>query len=171
MRDLSKYLLNDKAKNKVKYLNEQGKAAIQMDNPGDRNLAAYKVYVEKFNELKEKYPNWEGHLDSPIPYSQFVLDYDETLYSSLLKAERSSLKAPEFYALKIHGVNESSLDILYNELTDRIADPHERARWLDIQYFRSHIPEAYSLLRQYIPDDEEYDNVFSPKEEMLSFGI
>lgn len=171
MRDLSKYLINEKAKAKVKYLNKQADLAISAGEPADENLLAYKRYVEKFNELKTKYPNWEDHLDQPIPYSQFILDYNEEMFRNL--ADSSGFKhmsTPEFYVYKMHGVNEASLNVLYNALSDKVLDPVERARFMDVSYFRSHIKEAYQLLRLYVPNDDEYDNIFSPKEEMLLFG-
>lgn len=168
MRDLSKYLLNDKAKAKVRELNKRADAFIQTGADGDANLKSYKAYVKKFNELKELYPNFEGHLDEPIPYSQFVLDYNENIFKNLKMADEryKNLSTPEYYALKMHGINEAAIDILEEKLGELLPG----SEWTNPAYFRSHLPQAFQLLRSYFPNDEEYDSVFSPKETMISFG-
>lgn len=165
MKEIKSLLKNDQAKARVKRLNQQGKAAVAGATDGDEKLAAYKAYVDKFYELKEKYPNWEERLDTPIEYSRFVLDYNEPVYRVLLESTESfrGLTPPQVYALKMHGINMESINILQQKLGEMMPG----SKWTDPQYFDTHIREAYQELRQLFPNDEEYDNIFSPKEEML----
>lgn len=171
MADINKLkglLKNDAAKARVKRLNKQGEAAVKGATEGDEKLAAYKKYVDRFYELKEQFPHWEEKLDVPIEYSRFVLDYNENLYKMLEKsAPELSGKSPiEIYTLKMHGINLRSIDILREKLGQLLPG----SEWTNPAYFNTHIREAYQLLRQYYPNDEEYDNVFSPKEEVIYWG-
>lgn len=159
---LKALLKNDAAKAKVQQLNKLGKAAISGAVDGDQQLAAYRTYVRKFYELKELYPHWEERLNQPIEYSRFVLDYDERIYNAL-KAATADLKEydpAEVYAFKMHGINLRSISVLQEKLIELKAG----SEWGNPEYFRTHIREAYQLLRQYFPNDDEYDEVFSPKE-------
>ena len=170
MADLNKLkglLKNDAAKARVQRLNKQGEAAIKGAADGDEKLAAYKKYIDKFYELKEKFPHWEERLDKPIEYSRFVLDYNEEMYRMLSSStEDFRGKDPvHVYTLKMHGINLRSIDILREKLGELLPG----SEWTNPAYFDTHIREAYQLLRQYYPNDEEYDNVFSPKEEMILF--
>ena len=153
---------------KVQYLNKIGKAAVQGDTDGDEKLAAYKKYVDRFYELKETYPNWEERLDTPIDYSRFVLDYNESMFRTIAEAsdEFRSKDPVEVYTLKMHGISLRSIDILQEKLGELLPG----SEWTNPEYFRTNIREAYQLLRQYYPDDKEYDEIFSPKEEMLFWG-
>lgn len=170
MADLNKLkglLKNDAARMRVQRLNKQGEAAVKGATDGDEKLIAYKKYVDKFYELKEQFPHWEERLDKPIEYSRFVLDYNEEMYKMLSKSS-SELKGKtpeEIYTLKMHGINLRSIDILREKLEQLLPG----SEWTNPAYFDTHIREAYQLLRQYYPNDEEYDNVFSPKEEYLLF--
>lgn len=171
MADLKKLkglLKNDAAKARVQRLNKQGEAAIKGAVEGDEKLAAYKKYVDRFYELKEQFPHWEERLDKPIEYSRFVLDYNEEMYKMLSQStEDFRGKEPvEIYTLKMHGINLRSIDILWEKLNQ--LEPG--SQWTNPAYFNEHIREAFQLLRQYYPNDEEYDNVFSPKETYLFFG-
>lgn len=170
MADLNKLkglLKNDAAKARVQRLNKQGKEAIQGSADGDEKLAAYKKYVDRFYELKEQFPHWEERLDKPIEYSRFVLDYNEEMYKTITAASADFRgKSPiEVYTLKMHGINLRSIDVLREKLGELLPG----SEWTNPAYFNTHIREAYQLLRQYYPNDEEYDNVFSPKEEYISF--
>lgn len=170
MADLKKLkglLKNDAAKARVQRLNKQGEAAIKGSVEGDEKLAAYKAYVDRFYELKEQFPNWEERLDTPIEYSRFVLDYNKEVYAMIGDASPDFRgKSPiEIYTLKMHGVNLRSIDILREKLGQLLPG----SEWTNPAYFNSHIREAFQLLRQYYPSDEEYDQVFSPKEEYLLF--
>lgn len=169
LKDLKGLLKNDAAKARVKRLNEQGVAAIKGAEDGDEKLQAYRKYVNKFYELKEKYPNWEEKLDKPIEYSRFVLDYNEEMYRTIGKASEDFRKfSPiDIYTLKMHGINLRSIEILQSELGKLLPG----SEWTNPAYFNTHIREAYELLRQYYPNDEEYDQVFSPKETMISWGL
>lgn len=170
MADLNKIkglLKNDAAKARVQRLNKQGEAAVKGATDGDEKLAAYKTYVDRFYELKEQFPHWEERLDKPIEYSRFVLDYNEEMYKMLSQStEDFRGKTPiEIYTLKMHGINLRSIDILREKLGELLPG----SEWTNPAYFDTHIREAYQLLRQYYPNEEEYDNVFSPKEEYILF--
>lgn len=170
MADLNKLkglLKNDAARMRVQRLNKQGEAAVKGATDGDEKLAAYKKYVDRFYELKEQFPHWEERLDKPIEYSRFVLDYNEEMYKMIEKASPDfrGKSAIEIYTLKMHGINLRSIDILREKLGELLPG----SEWTDPAYFDTHIREAYQLLRQYYPNDEEYDNVFSPKEEYILF--
>lgn len=159
---------NDKAKAKVKYLNKQADIMIQTGKPADQNLAAYKRYYDKFMELKKKYPNWSDHLGEPIEYSYFINDYNEDIMRSLKAASPKfkNLEPEEIYAFNIHGVNEVAIEILREKLGQ--LDPG--SKWTNPEYFNSHIKEAFTELRLYYPEDADYDNIFSPKEEIVYWG-
>lgn len=170
MADLNKLkglLKNDAAKARVRRLNKLGEAAVKGATDGNEKLIAYKQYVDKFWELKEKYPHWEERLDKPIEYSRFVLDYNEEMYKMIASSSKDfkNYLPVEVYTLKMHGINLHSIDTLREKLNELLPG----SEWGDPFYFNTHIREAYQLLRQYYPDDEEYDNVFSPKEEMIVF--
>lgn len=167
MADINKLkglLKNDAARARVQRLNKQGEAAVKGATEGDSKLLAYKNYVDRFYELKEQFPNWEERLDKPIEYSRFVLDYNEEVYKMI--GNSSGKTAIETYTLKMHGINLQSIEILKEELNKLMPG----SKWTNPEYFRTHIREAYQELRQFYPDDEEYDEVFSPKEEKLFFG-
>lgn len=168
IKKLKGLLKNDAAKARVKALNKQGEAAVKGAVDGDSKLAAYKKYVDRFYELKEQFPNWEERLDRPIEYSRFVVDYNEEVYKTIAQSTSgfNGASAVEVYTLKMHGINLRSIDILREKLGELMPG----SEWTDPIYFNAHIREAYETLRQYYPDDEEYDNVFSPKEEMLFWG-
>lgn len=153
---------------KVQRLNKQGKAAVQGATDGDEKLAAYKKYVDRFYELKERFPHWEERLDQPIDYSRFVLDYNEQMFKTIAEAsdEFRGMAAIEVYTLKMHGINLRSIDILKEKLGELLPG----SEWTNPEYFNTHIREAYQMLRQYYPDDNEYDEIFSPKETMLYWG-
>ena len=153
---------------KVQRLNEQGKAAVQGAVDGDEKLSAYKKYVDKFYELKERFPHWEERLYQPIDYSRFVLDYNEDMFRTIAQAsdEFRGMPAIEVYTLKMHGINLRSIDILSEKLGELLPG----SEWTNPEYFRTHIREAYQLLRQFYPDDKDYDEIFSPKEQMLFWG-
>lgn len=165
MKELAGLLKNDPAKARVQRLNKAGREAVQSADDGDGKLAAYKKYVKKFYEFKEKYPTWTDRLDSPIEYSRFVEDYNEEMFKTIAKsAEDYKGKGPEeVYMLKMHGINLRSIEVLKEKLGELLPG----SEWTDPNYFDLHIREAYQLLRQYYPSDEEYDNIFSPKETML----
>lgn len=156
------------ARERVYRLNKQGEAAVKGATEGDAKLAAYKKYVDKFYELKERFPNWEEHLNEPIEYSSFVLDYNEEVYKLIGNAaEDFKGMSPEaVYALKQHGVNLRNVEILREKLGELLPG----SEWTKPGYVEAHIRDAYQLLREHYPDDEEYDKIFSPKEEMLLFG-
>lgn len=168
IKELKRLLKDDAAKMRVYRLNKQGEAAIKSTNDGDERLIAYKKYVDRFYELKEQFPHWEERLDKPIEYSRFILDYNEDLYKMLEKSSPELRgKSPiEIYTLKMHGINLRSIEVLREKLGQLLPG----SEWTNPAYFNTHIREAYQLLRQHYPDDEEYDNVFSPKEEMLYWG-
>lgn len=155
----------DALRAKVQRLNKQGEAAVKGATEGDSKLLAYKKYVDRFWELKEQFPNWEERLDKPIEYSRFVLDYNEEMFKTIAKSsEEFRYKDPiEVYTLKMHGINLRSIDILKTKLGELLPG----SEWTNPSYFDTHIREAYQLLRQYYPDDKEYDEIFSPKETML----
>lgn len=170
MADINKLkglLKNDAAKARVQRLNKQGEAAVKGATEGDSRLLAYKQYVDRFWELKEQFPNWEEHLDKPIEYSRFVLDYNEEVFSMLASSSNDfrGESAVGVYTLKMHGINLPSIGRLEAELNKLMPG----SEWANPEYFRTHIREAYQLLRQFYPDDKEYDEVLSPKEELL-FG-
>ena len=170
MADLNKIkalINNDAARMRVQRLNKKGEAAVKGATDGDEKLIAYREYVDNFYNLKARFPNWEKHLDKPIEYSSFVLDYNEEVYKMIAQsAEDYKGKSPiEVYALKLHGVNLRSIGIL----EEKLAELHPGTVWANVNYVEQHIVEAYQLLRQDFPDDEEYDNIFSPKEEMILF--
>lgn len=170
MADLKKLkglLKNDAARMRVQRLNKQGEAAIKGSTDGDEKLAAYKKYVDRFYELKEQFPHWEERLDVPIEYSRFVLDYNEEMYKMIEKSSPDfrGKSAIEIYTLKMHGINLRSIDVL----REKLGELWPGSEWTDPAYFDTHIREAFQLLRQYYPNDEEYDNVFSPKEEYILF--
>lgn len=158
-----------RGKQKIKNLREQADRAIQTGQSGDANMAAYLKYREKYNELVTKYPGWDK-LVEPIDYTRFVLDYNESIYDSIRSSDAmlKGLTSPEVYALKMHGINESAIEKLREKLID-LDTPENKQKWLDLNYFEGHIAEAYARLRELIPNDEEYDQVFSPKEEVLIF--
>lgn len=164
LRNLKGLLKNDAAKARVKRLNKMGEAAVKGATDGDEKLIAYKQYVDRFYELKEKFPHWEERLDVPIEYSRFVLDYQKEIYEILGKS--MGKPAIEVYTLKMHGINLRSIDILREKLGELLPG----SQWTNPTYFDTHIREAYQLLREYYPNDEEYDNIFSPKEEMIYWG-
>ena len=171
MADLNKLkglLKNDAARMRVQRLNKKGEAAVKGATDGDEKLVAYKKYVDKFYELKEQFPHWEERLDKPIEYSRFVLDYNEEMYRMLANSSADFRgEDPVFvYTFKMHGINLRSIDILKEKLGELLPG----SEWTNPEYFNTHIREAYQLLRQYYPNDEEYDNVFSPKETMLFWG-
>lgn len=171
MADLNKLkglLKNDAAKARVQRLNKKGEAAVKGATEGDEKLAAYKKYVDRFYELKEQFPHWEERLDKPIEYSRFVLDYNEEMFKMLASSsEDFKGKEPiEVYTLKMHGINLRSIDILQEKLGQLLPG----SEWVNPAYFNAHIREAYQLLRQFYPNDEEYDEVFSPKETLLFWG-
>lgn len=158
----------DALRAKVQYLNKQGLAAVQGATDGDEKLIAYKKYVDRFYELKERFPHWEERLDQPIEYSRFVLDFNEEMFKTIANAseEFRGKSAVEVYTLKMHGINLRSIDILQSKLNELLPG----SEWANPEYFNTHIREAYQLLRQYYPDDNEYDEIFSPKETMLFWG-
>lgn len=158
----------DALRAKVQRLNKMGKAAVQGATEGDEKLAAYKQYVDRFYELKEQYPNWEERLDAPIDYSRFVLDYNEEMFKTIAAAsdEFRGKSAIEVYTLKMHGINFRSIDILQAKLNELLPG----SKWNNPEYFRTHIREAYQELRQFYPDDNEYDEIFSPKETVLAWN-
>lgn len=164
-------IINDKAKNKVKWQREKADAAIKAGESGDKNLKAYLAYRDKYYEIATKYPNWDK-VANPIDYSRFVLDYNEDLYASISMSDQTyaSLTPPEVYALKMHGVNERALGILQEKLIE-LDSPGSRDKWNDPIFFRSHIQEAFMRLRELVPDDEEYDQIFSPKEETTALAF
>ena len=170
MADLKKLkglLKNDAARMRVQRLNKQGEAAIKGATEGDEKLSAYKKYVDRFYELKEQFPHWEERLDVPIEYSRFVLDYNEEMYKMIEKSSPDfrGKSAIEIYTLKMHGINLRSIDVL----REKLGQLWPGSEWTDPAYFDTHIREAFQLLRQHYPNDEEYDNVFSPKEEYVLF--
>ena len=58
-----------------------------------------------------------------------------------------------------------------DKLQEKLGELLPGSKWTNPEYFRTHIKEAYQELRQLVPDDEEYDKIFSPKEErMILFG-
>lgn len=166
--ELKNLLKNDAAKARVRKLNKQGEAAVHGAIDGDEKLLAYKKYVERFQELKEKYPHWEERLDTPIEYSRFILDYNESLFKMIADStpDFRGKSAIEVYTLKMHGINLRSIEVLKEKLGELLPG----SEWTNPNYFDTHIREAYQLLRQFYPDDDEYDNVFSPKETMLYWG-
>lgn len=170
MADLNKLkglLKNDAARMRVQRLNKKGEAAIKGATEGDEKLIAYKKYVEKFYELKEQFPHWEEKLDKPIEYSRFVLDYNKEMYQMLTDTSPDFRgKDPvEVYTFKMHGINLRSIDIL----REKLVELYPGSEWGNPIYLNTHIREAFQLLRQNFPNDEEYDNVFSPKEEYILF--
>lgn len=158
-----------RGKQKIKNLREQADRAIQTGQSGDANMAAYLKYREKYNELVTEYPGWDK-LVEPIDYTRFVLDYNESIYDAIRSSDAmlQGLTSPEVYALKMHGINESAIEKLREKLID-LDMPDQKQKWLDFNYFKGHITEAYARLRELIPNDEEYDQVFSPKEEVIIF--
>lgn len=110
---------NDEAKRKVKELNAAGEAVINIDNPPDKTLAAYKQYRKEFDKLKTRFPDWEVKLNKPIEYSSFILDYVEPVYKNLAKSDGTGKTAVEMYTLKMHGINLQSIDILYQKLLEK----------------------------------------------------
>lgn len=164
-------ILNDKAKYKVQYQRQLADEAIQAGQSGDANLSAYLKYRDKYYEIATKYPNWDK-LANPIDYSRFVLDYNEKLYEGISHSDKtySNLTPPEVYALKMHGVNERAIDVLQEKLIE-LDMPNQKVQWADPTFFRSHIQEAYARLRELVPDDEEYDQIFSPKEETIALAF
>ena len=169
IKDIIAQHLKPDARQKVENLRRQADRAIQTGKSGDANMDAYIRYREKYNQLLEEYPGWD-RLIEPVDYSFFVLDYNEGIYSSIANSDAAmaGLTSPEVYALKMHGINTAALDKLREKLID-LDTPQEKQKWLDLNYFKAHIKEAYTRLRELIPDDEEYDQVFSPKEEVLIF--
>lgn len=165
---LLKKIKNDKARAQVQALRKQAEQLIETGGSGDKSLEAYKIYRKKFNELMAKYPGWD-RLIEPIPYSDFLLDYNENIYAGISRSDRSlsGLTPPEVYALRMHGVNENSISILQTKLLETETDPIQRNLWQDPKFFNSHITEAFARLRELIPDDKEYDEVFSPKESVI----
>lgn len=161
--ELKALLKNDAAKAKVQKLNKMGEAAIKGAVDGDEKLSAYRAYVDKFYELKEKYPNWEERLNKPLEYSRFVLDYDEKVFSLLSRTSADFKgKTPiEVFTMKMHGINYRAISILQEKMAE--IGPE----WRDEMYFNTHIKEAFQILRSYYPNDEEYDQVFSPKEMLI----
>lgn len=157
---------NDEAKKKVKQLNAAGEAVINIDNPADKTLAAYKEYRRLFAELKEKYPDWDSKLNKPIEYSSFILDYNEKLFETLSKSSQHLYgKSPvEVFTLNMHGINLRSIEILQQKLIE--LEPG--SLWADPHYFNTHIKEAFAVLRAFYPDDNQYDEIFSPKETTVS---
>lgn len=166
--ELKNLLRNDASKKRVQRLNKQGKEAVQGAADGDQKLNAYAKYVDRFWELKERFPHWEERLDQPIEYSRFVMDYNEDMYRTIANAseEFRGTDPVEVYTLKMHGINLRSIDIL----REKLGELYPGSEWTNPAYFDTHIREAYQLLRQHYPDDEEYDKVFSPKETMLFWG-
>lgn len=154
------------AKKAVQRLNKAGEAAIKGMTEGDERLLLYKRYVDRFYELKEKYPGWD-RLQEPIEYSSFILDYDEPVYKMIGQVSQDfrGMEPIEIYTLKIHGINLRSISILQEKLNQLMPG----SVWTNPAYFESHIAEAYQILREFYPNDEEYDQVFSPKE-TLFFG-
>lgn len=152
----------DALRAKVQKLNQMGREAVHGAVEGDEKLAAYKEYVTRFYELKERFPHWEERLDTPIEYSRFVVDYNEDMFRTIAESsdEFRGKSAIEVYTLKMHGINLRSIDILQSKLIELMPG----SEWNNPEYFRTHIREAYQVLRQIYPDDEEYDQIFSPKE-------
>ena len=155
------------AKKAVQRLNKAGEAAIKGATEGDERLSLYKQYVDRFYELKEKYPGWD-RLQEPVEYSSFILDYNEPMYRMIgqVSSDFSGMEPIEIYTLKTHGINLRSISILQEKLNQLIPG----SKWTNLAYFETHIAEAYQELRSFYPNDEEYDNVFSPKETILYFG-
>lgn len=140
-------------------------------------VAPYEAYVnewENINNLIPNLPSVQGRAISPkmLNMEQFkeapVDLYGETKIAAAINFARSELGAPiEAWDRAYDRLKSELLSLTADEAAEISSIDPNYMNYLDRSYFYEHLTEAFDILKILVNNPEEYNLVFSPKEEIV----